>query len=464
MQKKYIAMYLGIMAVILCSIIAIITFQLNKVTINQTQRINIATDVEVETDLNNVFKNKVNLKDFIINGDNNEDKLYPYEDSNGLVGYINNYGEIKIKAKYEDGDPFYEGLAPIEINNKWGYIDITGKIVIEPQYDYAYSFRNGFAEVGFYGEDIDNDRCIVINKDNKQIIEEKGVYADTTNEGYIILWNMDSEKFYDLNGERLSQLDKYEIYDEFEGDFLFAWKGNKAYLLNREFQKVKFNHLSIADFNNGIIELEQEEGPYIYLNKELNPLYLKEEYNTLITFTGGDEIAAVTAYRSEDYYYTYINYSGEKLFSSNCMFIAPFINGVAAANNLDTGEYCVISNKGEILDEGYDDIKVVNNEIIIVSKDTYKECNVKKIGGEYIIDENYDSIENYNNCFVCVKYDDNIYDIYNIAGEKIDGAQGFIVDKIDNSMLSLSKEEGKNQYYLNTETCEVIPYKKIGGE
>ena len=76
MQKKYIAMYLGIMAVILCSIIAIITFQLNKVTINQTQRINIATDVEVETDLNNVFKNKVNLKDFIINGDNNENNIF----------------------------------------------------------------------------------------------------------------------------------------------------------------------------------------------------------------------------------------------------------------------------------------------------------------------------------------------------------------------------------------------------
>ncbi len=42
---------------------------------------------------------------------------------------------------------FREGLAAVEINDKWGYIDKTGKIVIEPKYDEAVAFSEGLALV-----------------------------------------------------------------------------------------------------------------------------------------------------------------------------------------------------------------------------------------------------------------------------------------------------------------------------
>ena len=56
------------------------------------------------------------------------------------------YSEF-IAPKYEDASPFYEGLAAVKQNGKWGYIDETGKTVISCQYDLALRFSEGKAVV-----------------------------------------------------------------------------------------------------------------------------------------------------------------------------------------------------------------------------------------------------------------------------------------------------------------------------
>jgi len=35
---------------------------------------------------------------------------------------------------------FSNGLAPVQIDDKWGYIDNTGNLVINPKFDFAFSF------------------------------------------------------------------------------------------------------------------------------------------------------------------------------------------------------------------------------------------------------------------------------------------------------------------------------------
>ena len=56
------------------------------------------------------------------------------------------YSEF-IAPKYEDASAFYEGLAAVKQNGKWGYIDETGKTVIPFQYDLALQFSEGKAVV-----------------------------------------------------------------------------------------------------------------------------------------------------------------------------------------------------------------------------------------------------------------------------------------------------------------------------
>ena len=48
---------------------------------------------------------------------------------------------------YDEAWLFQEGLAPVELNGKWGFIDKTGKLIVPPMYDEAWPFQEGLAKV-----------------------------------------------------------------------------------------------------------------------------------------------------------------------------------------------------------------------------------------------------------------------------------------------------------------------------
>ena len=43
---------------------------------------------------------------------------------------------------------FTDGLAKVQIDEKYGYIDKTGTMIIEPQFEDAGRFFEGLAEIG----------------------------------------------------------------------------------------------------------------------------------------------------------------------------------------------------------------------------------------------------------------------------------------------------------------------------
>ena len=80
-------------------------------------------------------------------------------------GFIGKTGKVVIPLQYDYVWDFSEGLARVQKDNKWGFIDKTGKVVIPLQYDYAYSFSNGVAEVQL------NGKWIKINKKGEVVKE-----------------------------------------------------------------------------------------------------------------------------------------------------------------------------------------------------------------------------------------------------------------------------------------------------
>jgi hypothetical protein len=61
--------------------------------------------------------------------------------------------------------PFSEGLATVELGNKWGFINRSGKMVINPQFDFADSFSEGLAKV------IPGDEFYKINKQGQILLD-----------------------------------------------------------------------------------------------------------------------------------------------------------------------------------------------------------------------------------------------------------------------------------------------------
>ncbi len=69
-------------------------------------------------------------------------------------GYMNTQGQIVIAPQFEQADDFSEGLAAVSIHGKWGYIDKSGDIVISPKYRNGHRFVEGLAfvsDVAFTG-------------------------------------------------------------------------------------------------------------------------------------------------------------------------------------------------------------------------------------------------------------------------------------------------------------------------
>ena len=82
----------------------------------------------------------------------------------GLYGFVDNRGRLRIANRYEDIGVFKEGLAPVKILGKWGFVNIHDNISINPNYESAEEFEQGLAIVK------KNGKTGIINKEGKIIL------------------------------------------------------------------------------------------------------------------------------------------------------------------------------------------------------------------------------------------------------------------------------------------------------
>lgn len=75
-----------------------------------------------------------------------------YVSFDGKYGYINTDGDFVIEPQFEKADNFKNDIARVRTNGKYGYINTNGKFVIEPQFDDAESFTEGIASVLINGK------------------------------------------------------------------------------------------------------------------------------------------------------------------------------------------------------------------------------------------------------------------------------------------------------------------------
>ena len=73
--------------------------------------------------------------------------LAPVNQGDSKAGFVGKTGRIQIPIRFTSARAFSEGLAAVQIGDRWGYINPTGTIVIQPRFLYATSFVDGLALV-----------------------------------------------------------------------------------------------------------------------------------------------------------------------------------------------------------------------------------------------------------------------------------------------------------------------------
>ena len=111
------------------------------------------------------------------------DKAWDFREGLALVelndkwGYIDKIGKEVIPIKYNEVYSFKEGLALVKLNGKWGYIDKLGYEVIQIKYESAWDFREGLALVA------NNGKGGYIDKSGKEVIPIKYDWAGSFQNG-----------------------------------------------------------------------------------------------------------------------------------------------------------------------------------------------------------------------------------------------------------------------------------------
>jgi hypothetical protein len=122
----------------------------------------------------------------------------------GKVGFVDESGQFKISATFDDALPFSDGLAAVRVGGSWGFIDTKGRQVIPPRFKDAFYFVQGVgtAETG--------TGFVLIDKTGKVIASGFDLTHGIPADGRVPVGRDDRYGYLDLRGNVAIPL----IYDD----------------------------------------------------------------------------------------------------------------------------------------------------------------------------------------------------------------------------------------------------------
>lgn len=113
----------------------------------------------------------------------------PFRAENGLYGYKDGEGRIRIEAKYDEAYGFSEGFAQVKLNDKWGVVNKEGEEVIPLKYDGVENFDQGFARVRLTGKfgyvDLTGREVVLPKYDDARLFRSPGSSLPAFREGLV---------------------------------------------------------------------------------------------------------------------------------------------------------------------------------------------------------------------------------------------------------------------------------------
>ena len=216
------------------------------------------------------------------------DSEFVYFKENGRYGYkLKSTGEVVIPLKYGDAYPFRDGLAVVELDDKWGFIDKTDKVIIPLMYDYAVDFREGLAPVTL------NGKWGYIDNNGKEIIALKYDWAGSFIEDLASVKLNGKYGWIDKTGKEViplkyDQIDVVQFFNEGLAKVSLNDKWGFIDKTGKEVISLKYDFA--GSFSEGFAKIRRINGKWGFIDKtgkEITPL----KYNDVLSFSEG--LAAV---------------------------------------------------------------------------------------------------------------------------------------------------------------------------
>ncbi|MDD3685763.1 MAG: WG repeat-containing protein [Bacteroidales bacterium] len=175
------------------------------------------------------------------------DGMAPVKNSEGLYSFINLKGELITGFRFKDFREFKSGIAPVCVNsesyeNCWGYINKKGQWIVEPKYYNAYSINDGLALVEL------NNRYGFINEIGGIAVPIKFTFAGNFCDGLCFVSQTDEfGEFYVINSKGDIVISgPFDDFCNFENGTAIVQKGQKCLRINTKGEIVEILHDSFC--------------------------------------------------------------------------------------------------------------------------------------------------------------------------------------------------------------------------
>lgn len=256
-------------------------------------------------------------------------------------GFINKNGQEVISPTYDEVDSFSEGFAPVELGDKYFLIDTRGKIVASLKYDIVKSFKEGVAEVRLKGQEG------FIDKTGKEVVPTKYGVVYPFAEGLAVVTLDNKYGAIDKTGREIIPL-KYDLIRPFSEGLAHAKLDGKFGFIDKSGNEViPFKYFYVDSFSEGLA-MVYFNGRYGAIDRSGKEV-IAFKYNWLFKFSEG--IAVVELNKK----YGAIDKIGREIIPFKYDFLYSFSEGVAEVRLNDKSGF-IDKNGREIIPIKYDRI------------------------------------------------------------------------------------------------------------
>lgn len=297
-----------------------------------------------------------------------------YDEEQNFCGFLDRNGEVVIPAQYESVTYFYEGLAGVSVDGKWGYIDRRGQMVIQPQYDeVAIPIKDGVIQV------MKNDKWGYIDKTGKELValqyddinnfgeglahvRQNGQYGYINKAGEFVIQPQYAAAFPFTEGlaavsvnEKWGFIDKRnQVVIPYRYDYVYPFTfglaavevdGKWGFIDHTGKEIVTPQYSYVSYFKDGLAEVLGMNGLFGFIDRTGKEV-IKPQYYTVSAFSDGLALVSVR----DEYGFPvqgYINKNNQRVIGFNSEDFhftggAPFENGKGVVSDDGEGTYYII--------------------------------------------------------------------------------------------------------------------------